>query len=151
MHQNLYISTTPIGYWMHALLYEYEQDLEDLLSYWLQQDHFTLQVAKTREEFYRFCREGFPQLLILGTCPPHVLQSDVVEIIRSIPTVDQSHLMILTTNTLYCHRVTSENRKNTTCICTPTTPRLLKETLHGIRQMLEKPASGGKSQATASI
>lgn len=136
---------------MHALLYEYEQDLEDLLSYWLQQGNFTLQVAKTREELYRLCREYSPQLLILGTCPPHVLQSEVVQTIRSIPESAQSHLMILTTNTMYCHRVNAENKEKTTCICTPTTPRLLKETLLEIRNRIEKPAHDGRSQATASI
>ncbi len=136
---------------MHALLYEYEQDLEDLLSYWLQQENFTLTVAKTREEFFRFCCVDAPQLLLLGTCPPHVLQSDVVAKIREIPEVNQSHLMILTTNTLYCHRVKSENSEKTTCICTPTTPKLLKETVHQIREVLEDPAKNGHGQATASI
>lgn len=136
---------------MHALLYEYEQDLEDLLSYWLQQEDFTLTVAKTRDDFFKSCRQGLPQLLILGTCPPNVLQSDVVAQIRRIPEVNLSHLLILTTSTLYCHRVEAENRDKTTCICTPTAPRLLRETFHKIREMLEKPAANGLGHATATI
>lgn len=136
---------------MHALLYEYEQDLEDLLSYWLQQEDFILTIAKTRNDFFRICRESSPQLLLLGTCPPNVLQADVVDLIRKIREVDQSHLMILTTNSLYCHTIHSENKQNMTCVCTPTTPKLLKETFHKIREGLENPATNGFGHATASI
>lgn len=136
---------------MHALLYEYEQDLEDLLSYWLRQEQFTLTVAKTGEDFFQFCRKGSPQLLILGTCPPNMLQSDVADQIRQIPEANLSHLLILTTSTLFCHQVNSANRDTTTCICTPTAPRVLRETFHQIREKLEKPTTNDMGHATASI
>lgn len=135
---------------MQALLYEYEQDLEDLLSYWLQQEHFTLLVAQTREEFFRICREKMPPLLLLGTCPPNILQSDVATKIRQIQEIDDSHLMILTTNTLFCHRIRSENKHNTSCVCTPITPKLLRESLQEVREKLGNSA-GSLDQATASI
>lgn len=134
-------ASTPIVDRMDALLYEYEQDLEDLLSYWLQQENFSLTVAETRKDFFRSCREASPQLLILGTCPPNVLQEDVVKKIRKITEVDEGHLLILTTSTKYFKKVQSKKARNTTAVCTPTTPKLLKKALKKIRRELEKPAN----------
>lgn len=119
---------------MQALLYEYEEDLEDLLSYWLQREEFTLTIASSREEFFELCRQDYPPLLLLGTCPPGVAQSEVVDQIRAIAEVRASHIMILTTNPGFCQQINATHDELLTCVCTPLPPKTLRSTLRKIRQ-----------------
>ena len=126
---------------MKALLYEYELDIELLLSYLVEGEGFDLQVASSQEELLASCVKDSPDLMILGNCPPGISQEDLISYLHEQGFLDHGYLLVLSTDPGICEFIPSMSQHNIECIRTPIVPSQLRAALRRIQASL-RPALG---------
>ncbi|MDP5171409.1 MAG: hypothetical protein NWR72_14285 [Bacteroidia bacterium] len=134
---------------MRAILYEYEQDLELLLSYLVEGEGFELQIAEEQDAFLGLCASSPPELIILGNCPPSSSHEEMIRLIRALPGLSETFILVLTTNPSFCDLIPGYQDTLISCVCTPITPKNLRETFREIKRLFT-PTEGGYNQANVS-
>lgn len=115
---------------MQAIIYEHEQDLEELLGYLLSRSGFAHHFAESLEEFRRKITETNPELILLGTCPPHHNQLENALKIRS--EFPDSQLLVLTTSRRIVKEIGSHEDSGFSCLEVPFPPKMLTQKLKEI-------------------
>ncbi len=126
---------------MKALLYEYELDLELLLSYLVEGEGFDLQVAADQEQLLANCVKDSPDLMILGNCPPGISQHDLISYLHEQGFLAHGFLLVLTTDPSICELIPSMLQNNIECLLTPLVPSQLRTALRRIQARF-RPALG---------
>ncbi len=134
---------------MKAILFEYEQDLEFLLTYLLEKEGFVVEVAPTRELLMTLSGQISPDLILLGNCPPYVPQTLVVNDLRPFMMTSSAYLLILSTSHAFYEEIQSENTPGIFCIKTPVEPSVIKQELKRLSQTLRSGVSPGLNQTNS--
>lgn len=119
---------------MRAIIFEYEQDLEELLGYLVSKEGFTFEAVESPGDLDTLALARSPELLLLGTCPPHQVQLDVAQQLRHLH--PDSFLLVLSTNRSVCSDIRQLNDPLFECLEAPFPPKILRSTLQGIREFL---------------
>lgn len=121
---------------MQAIIYEYEQDLEELLGYLISRAGFDCQFTATLEEFKGNTSDLRlrPDLILLGTCPPSYNQLDHALAMRS--EFPDGHFLVLTTNRKDCEAIAGQGDPGFSCLEVPFPPKMLTQKLQQIKGSL---------------
>lgn len=122
-------------FYMNALLYEYEQDLELLLSYLLEQEGYNLEIATDEEALLRLCRSRLPNLIVLGNDPPRQSRRDLLMRVYEVSQHFAPHILCLSTDPDFAQKSGADHRyplAEVTCMVTPVTPKELRQYLKNV-------------------
>lgn len=121
---------------MKAVLFEYEDDLELLLTYLLDKEGFDVQVAATLEELRVHLFSSEIQLVVIGNLAENAVAHDTLSQIGSSLLSPHSLVLHLSTSHDLCEQLAAESPSWLHCVEVPLPPKALREILHRLRQEL---------------
>lgn len=116
------------------LIIDEEVDIRELLEYYFTQNGYQVYHTDMTNEGIQFAVSNHPDIILLGTFPSEEDRAKAYHELRSIPSLFQSNIMCLTTDSNFHTRSYNKAIHNQDCIQTPILPR---ELLRSIERRFE--------------
>ena len=120
------------------LLVEDEHDIQDLLRFHLEREHFVVEAADTGEKALQFLKSRRPSLILLDLMLPGINGLDVCRQIKAQPDTQDIPIVMLTAKDSEADIVAGLEMGAADYICKPFSPRVL---MARIRAVLRRPAT----------
>ena len=114
------------------LLVEDEHDIQDLLRFHLEREHFAVEAADTGEKALQFLKGHRPSLILLDLMLPGINGLEVCRQIKAQPDVQDIPIVMLTAKDSEADIVAGLEMGAADYICKPFSPRVLIARIHAI-------------------
>ena len=126
------------------LLVEDEHDIQDLLRFHLEREHFVVEAADTGEKALQFLKSRRPSLILLDLMLPGINGLDVCRQIKAQPDTQDIPIVMLTAKDSEADIVAGLEMGAADYICKPFSPRVLIARIHAI---LRRPIAAAPGDA----
>ena len=127
------------------LLVEDEHDIQDLLRFHLEREHFSVEAADTGEKALQFLKSHRPSLILLDLMLPGINGLEVCRQLKAQPDVQDIPIVMLTAKDSEADIVAGLEMGAADYICKPFSPRVLIARIHAI---LRRPIAAAPGDAT---
>ena len=114
------------------LLVEDEHDIQDLLRFHLEREHFAVEAADTGEKALQFLKGHRPSLILLDLMLPGINGLEVCRQIKAQPDAQEIPIVMLTAKDSEADIVAGLEMGAADYICKPFSPRVLIARIHAI-------------------